>query len=285
RAEDNGKPQREFDETHTSLMADLTQVSIHKKHERFLKLLEKTVQYEHPLAEPEKEQAKEKDGVLYMADDQWTVESSEEYAIYTYPQALISRNSNKPFFVASPKLFTLMFDNDSVSTISVSMNEDEIKARKINLNGKTAKILKLGEVADVKHGMTTGDNKSYIHAEKGAWGNYKSVDHDKVLTESEMEALSEDEWYYGFDKSKFDGKFLIPHDKGGQSDTGGGWLPKYHVPTQYYLRWDSESVEEMMKLVGHRHDNPQYYGLPGLTFSPTGYYAPTFRLNSKSVFG
>ncbi len=100
-----------------------------------------------------------------------------------------------------------------------------------------------------------------------------------------MQTLTSEEWDKGFDIQKFNGKFLVPHDKGGESDSDDGWLPSYYVPTKYFIAWDKVSVSKMMALIGHRHDNTQYYGISGLTFSPTGLYAPTFRLNSASVFG
>jgi hypothetical protein len=145
--------------------------------------------------------------------------------------------------------------------------------------------VKLGDIADVKHGMTTGDNGKYIYSTFEARGNYPIVDLEKVLTNLEMKSLTNEEWKFGFDKTKFNGKYIVPHDKGGESDSDDGWLPSYYVKTDYYIAWDKKSVSEMMNLIGHRHDNPQYYGNTGLTFSPTGIYAPTFRLNSASVFG
>jgi hypothetical protein len=178
--------------------------------------------------------------------------------------------------------------NDSGKDLKKEVREiggKKVQLRKIPLNGKEIEVVKLGDIADVKHGMTTGDNATYIYANANARGSYQEVDYSKVLNIDEMKTLSEEEWNYGFEKRNFGGKYLVPHDKGGESETEDGWLPSYNVPTQYYIAWDKESVSKMMKLIGHRHDNPQYYGKEGLTFSPTGVYAPTFRLNSQSVFG
>ncbi len=263
-AERNTK--KEIDERHICLMADLTNISIHDNYEHFIEVLNQT---------------KGVDFEITKANI-----SNEEYAIYYYPQALIKTNSNLPFFVASPKLFALM--NDSGKDLKKEIKEiggKKVQVRKIPINGKEIEVVKLGDIADVKHGMTTGDNATYIFAHTSARGTYQEVDFSKVLNLSEMQSLTREEWNVGFDKNKFGGKYLLPHDKGGESDSDDGWLPNYFVPSQYYIAWDKDSVSEMMRLIGHRHDNPQYYGLEGLTFSPTGVYAPTFRYNSASVFG
>jgi hypothetical protein len=173
----------------------------------------------------------------------------------------------------------------SVKKAKINIGKQNLEARIIEINSQKIPIVKVGQIAEVKHGMTTGDNQTYIYAELSAQGNYKVANHEHVLSKEEMESLTRDEWNLGFDKAKFNNKYLVPHDKGGASDATEGWLPNYFVPTKFYIKWDKKSVSAMMQLPGHRHDNPQYYGLEGLTFSPTGEYAPTFRLNSSSVFG
>lgn len=258
--------QREMDDNHICLMADMTNISIHDNYDRFVEILNQTK-------------------IAVNAPDI----STPEYAIYRYPQALIRTNSNLPFFVASPKLFALMNDGNDPTNKPIKeikkIGGKQVDVRKITMNGKEIEVVKLGDIADVKHGMTTGDNDSYIYADEIARGSYQLVDSSKVLTKSEMQTLTSEEWDKGFDIQKFNGKFLVPHDKGGESDSDDGWLPSYYVPTKYFIAWDKVSVSKMMALIGHRHDNTQYYGISGLTFSPTGIYAPTFRLNSASVFG
>jgi hypothetical protein len=258
--------ERELNPNHVCMMADLTNISIHDDYDHFVEILEHTK------------------GLAYTKLGQEI--STPEYGIYYYPQSLINSNSSKPFFVASPKLFGLMNDSGPNLTKSIqTIGGKQVQVRKIPMNGKEIEVVKLGDVAEVKHGMTTGDNGTYIYADSSARGTYQEADINKVLTNEEMASLSTKEWNCGFNKKKFSGKFLVPHDKGGESNSSDGWLPNYLVPTKYYIAWDSKSVSEMMNLIGHRHDNPQYYGKEGLTFSPTGVYAPTFRLNSASVFG
>jgi len=305
RPADNGQPVPEFDDSHTSLMADLTQISIHKQHERFLQLLEKTVQYEHPLAEPDQEQAEEKDGVLYMSDDHWTIESSEEYAIYTYPQALINRNSNKPFFVASPKLFALIFDDEQVPTTTVTLNGDEITAREITLNNKTVEVVKLGQIADVKVGLQTGDNDSYLFQNPEARGNYRDINdyREYLLTEDDLERIQQDEEIRidvienGISKDDpdsdryFGGRYIVPYDKGGKSNSSGGWLPNYFVQPDYFIDWSEKHASCLVnsELISESSSTPYprnkaTYFKKGITYSRTGDYAPTFRMGTGSVF-
>ena len=65
-------------EDHSCLMADLTNVSIHENYTRFLQLLYRTT--EAVGQEGEDVQAH------VMSGDGWRSESSEEYALYHYPQ-------------------------------------------------------------------------------------------------------------------------------------------------------------------------------------------------------
>ena len=104
----------------------------------------------------------------------------------------------------------------------------------------------------------------------------------------------------------FDGRYFVPYDKGGASDIDEGWLPNYYVPTDYYIDWSEKSLERMKTLTiaarirtkGQTREikphyettncavfrNTEFYFREGISFSDTGFYAPTFRLNSKAVF-
>jgi len=93
--------QKEIDENHICLMADLTNISIHDNYERFVEVLDQTKGVDFETAQANI--------------------SNEEYGIYYYPQALIKTNSNLPFFVASPKLFALM--NDSGKDLKKEIKE------------------------------------------------------------------------------------------------------------------------------------------------------------------
>jgi hypothetical protein len=80
--------EREIDDNHICLMADLTNISIHDNYDHFVEVLNQTK------------------GVDFESTDAIHCVSNEEYAIYYYPQALIKTNSNLPFFVASPFNFS-----------------------------------------------------------------------------------------------------------------------------------------------------------------------------------
>jgi len=201
------------------------------------------------------------------------------YARYTYPQSLIKTYDNLSFFIASPTLYKLMSDN---------------------------KFSQLENIAEVKQGLATADNDYYICKRKGVRGSYSILDESKLLTEQEIAHLTDSEKLNGVEPEKYSGRYFLPYDKGGESDTGEGWLPNYYVPTQYFIDWSIKAVQRLrsatiadvkkrkgqidkikpgdIKKVASRFQNQDYYFREGLTFSRTGQYAPTYRLNSSSVF-
>lgn len=181
-----------------------------------------------------------------------------EYARYTYPQALIARYANLSFFVASPRLYALMHEPT---------------------------LVRLGDIAAAVHGISTGNNKKYIRAAKSVRGNYPPLEDWMRMPGAEMAQLSEAEKIGGVAKDwqALAGCF-VPLEKGGESDASGGWLPNYHVPTEYYINWAKGAITDMRKNIGSRFINSEHFFKPGLTFSISGVYAPTFRLNSSGVF-
>lgn len=180
-----------------------------------------------------------------------------DISTYCYPQALCTRDPNHPIFVGSPDLFRLMVEPG---------------------------VVRLGMVAEVKHGLTTGATKRFVYSLAGVPGGYRAADPALVVSADELRGMSDDEKQHGFDPGRFDGKYLVPYDKGGGSRIVEGWLPCYWAPTEYYIDWRESSVAAMKKLPGFRHDGRRFYFRPGVTFSHTGQYAPTFRLGSASVF-
>ncbi|MGI9013214.1 MAG: HsdM family class I SAM-dependent methyltransferase [Phycisphaerales bacterium] len=200
-------------------------------------------------------------------------------ARYTYRQSIIRTYDNLSFFIASPRLYCLMSD---------------------------PRCVRLDAIADVKVGLQTGDNQYYIRKEATARGSYDIIDRSKVLTEDEIAGLSDDEKQNGVHPANYAGRHFVPHDKGGASDAQSGWLPNYYVPTDYYLDWSGESVARLRQATvadvkrrkGSKHDvrladelrlasrfqNAAYYFQQGITYSQTGYYAPTFRMGCGSGF-
>ncbi|WP_395094553.1 Eco57I restriction-modification methylase domain-containing protein [Armatimonas sp.] len=202
------------------------------------------------------------------------------YARYTYPQATIATYENHSFFIASPKLYGLMSD---------------------------ARFTKLGTLADVKVGLQTGYNEYYLRKKDGVRGSYQILNEAEILTEKEIANLTDNEKQNGVDLKKYGGRFIVPFDKGGESEASEGWIPNYYVPTGYFIDWSKSSVDDLrtLTIADVKEDknednkiqlddnekraavirNPQYYFRKGVTFSPTGIYSPSFRIGCGTVFG
>ncbi|OQY80265.1 MAG: hypothetical protein B6D41_21280 [Chloroflexi bacterium UTCFX4] len=180
------------------------------------------------------------------------------YAHYTYPQSLVSSYGNCSFFVASPHLYAILSDR---------------------------RFTRLGEVADAVHGISTGNNRKYVRAEQSAHGRYEIIEDWMKMPVEEMKQLSSTQKIRGVDKDwrALRGCF-VPFEKGGESNASEGWLPNYHVPTQYYVNWARGALADMRKNPGFAWKNERFFFKKGLTFSISGIYAPTFRLNSEGLF-
>lgn len=272
-------------------MVDLTRVSIHAEHDRFLHLLFETA------------------GSHRRADV-----STESCAVYTYPQALIATNTNLPFFVASPKLFALMNDTTAPVTLR-EIGGRTVQVRTVTLNGRPIEVTKLEQIAEVKQGLATGDNDAYLFQVAEARGNYRDIARytQYLLTEDDLRRIRENPTLraevveHGISKDApdspryFGGRYIAPYDKGGESDSEEGWMPNYHVPTNYFIDWSEWAVERMKTLttrarnrargeaggddrLASRFQNADTYFTDGITFSSRGVYAPTFRVNSGSVY-
>lgn len=254
---------RSFDDTHHCQMVDMTNVSIHENYGRFTEILQQT------------EQNGENNQI-----------SNSEYAIYYYPQSLIRINSNLPFFIASPKLFALM--NDSGTNLKkelIELEEKNLQIRKIEINGKEIEIVKLGDIGAAPHGISTGNNSKYVRVKEGTKGSYDVIEDWMICPKKYLSSISDNEKVNGLNMewTELTGCF-VPFEKGGESDSDDGWLPNYYVPTQYYINWTKGAIRDMKKNPGFRWFNLQYFFKKGLTFSISGIYAPTFRLNSGGVF-
>lgn len=180
---------------------------------------------------------------------------TETYARYTYPQTLIATHENLSFFIGSPTLWKLM---------------------------SSPAIVPLNEIAEVKYGIRTGDNRRFLYKSLGARGNYPIADLSMVLTSEEIFNLTREERLNGFLPERFQGKNLVPLDRGQAAEAEEGWLPNYSLVCEYFINWSRESVDAIKELQGMR--NPHYYFKKGISFSWTGQYSPTYRKNSASVF-
>ncbi len=267
-------------------MADLTNVSIHDQYERFLHLLYQT------------------EGFARRQNV-----SNQTYAIYHYRQSLVRTNSNLPFFVASPKLFALM--NDTTAPVThEEIGGKRVPVRTVQMNGRDVRLVKLGDIAEVKQGLATGDNDAYLFQKRDARGSYRPIQEyeEFLLTEADLERIRSDESlrfdviHKGISKDEpgspryFGGRYIAPYDKGGESDSDEGWMPNYWVSTNYFIDWSEWAVNRMRTLtIGQRDSttrdtvcavfrSPVRYFTEGISFSRTGVYAPTFRFGSGGPF-
>ncbi len=230
-----------------------------------------------------------------------------DFAVYAYPQSLLQTNSNHPIIVGSPKLFALMNDT-TVPIIDKDINGSTIAVRQVEFNDKTIELVRFGDVADVKVRLQTGDNKNYLFQKANSRGNYRDIDLFKefLLTDGDLETIRNNETIRlkvienGIHKTNtetnfdndcyFDGRYIIPHDKGGESDVDSGWLPNYYVETNYYIDWSCEALFQIKNIKGEngklksRFQNINFYFQNGIDYSQTGAYCPTFRISSAAVF-
>ena len=290
-----------FDPNHICQMTDMTNISIHDNFDHFVEVLRQT------------------EGVDFDARNLPANISNPEYAVYYYPQNLIKTNSNLPFFVASPKLFALMNDgndnNNKPSTQLATFQEKQIKVRTFIINEKEVQVVKLGDIADVKVGLQTGDNHAYLYQNPEARGTYRSIEDYKayLLTDADLEKIRDNEHLRlavidkgintdnPYSECYFEGKYIIPYDKGGESDAEGGWMPNYFVPTNYFIDWSEWAVHRMKTLTTKeknklenigggdnklcsRFQNVDTYFQKYVSYSRTGIYAPTFRLGTPSPY-
>jgi len=239
--------------------------------------------------------------------------STPKYAVYAYDQELIRINSNLPIFVGSPKLFTLMNDNDC-ETIAREVAGKSVLVRQIQFNDKFIDLTRFGDIADIKQGLATGDNKAYLFQNPESRGGYRSIEDHKqfLLSVRDLANIASDEnlrlkvIVRGFHKSQdepefdedlwFGGRYIVPYDKGGESDTDSGFLPNYYIPTNYFIDWSSWAVDRMKNLTINDRDgkgkdvraavirNSEYCFRKGLSESRVGMYTPTFRIATDTIF-
>lgn len=277
-------------------MADMSNIDIHEDFEHFMDILSRSTMQ-----------------IINVAN--------EEYAIYNYEQKLIKNCSNLPFFVASPKIFGLMNDADrNAIRGTTQLGGISIPFRQASINESIIRVVNLGLVSEVKTGLQTGDNPAYLFQDPDARGTYKDINLfvEKVLNDEDFNRISKDKKLrldiisngISIDNTRsqryFGGRYILPYDKGGESDSDGGWLPNYYVPTNYYIDWSEWAVNRMKSLtiadririnkekkkINARAENtlaavirsPQTYFLPAINVSRVGMYSPTFRVSSNAPY-
>jgi type I restriction-modification system DNA methylase subunit len=191
--------------------------------------------------------------------------STSTYARYTYPQNLIPTYDNLSFFIGSPNLYRLM---------------------------SAKRFVRLNTIADVKQGLATADNQYYLRKRPDSRGSYQILDQSHLMSEKDLANLSDSEKVNGVNPAKYRNRHFVPYDKGGPSDADGGWLPNYYVPTDYFIDWSQTAVtrlktktsEKQGGRLASRFQNFDCYFKEGISFSDTGFYAPTFRVGCCGVF-
>ncbi len=197
----------------------------------------------------------------------------------------------------------------------VQLGDQTVQARLIALNGKHVPVVKLGQIAEVKQGLATGDNDAYLFQNPAARGTYRSIDDYRqfLLTEADLVRIQQNERLRmsviekGISKNDpkseryFGGRFIVPYDKGGESDVETGWMPNYFVATNYFIDWSEWAVDRLLTLTTRernrkagepggneklcsRFQNKEFYFRSGFDYSPTGIYSPTIRKNTNAIF-
>jgi hypothetical protein len=198
-----------------------------------------------------------------------------KYAVYTYPQNILNIKRTKPIIVGNPNIYV-----------------------RINLHSQNL----LSEFFEIKRGIDTGLNEEYLFQSSNSEKSYKLIEgySDKTFEPADLQKIMMDEDVRndiisnGFsvdlnDRFYYEGKYIVPFDKGGSSDTESGWLPNYYVKSDYYINWSENSVKSLYRRSKYESNkanlrNPEYWFKTGITYSARGIYSPTFRLNSNAIF-
>jgi len=174
-----------------------------------------------------------------------------EFAVYSYKQNLISKNSCIPIFTASPDIFKNTFESET-KLLSTHHYIDEMCG-----------------------GVKSYGDKLYIKNRFGHMGYPKIMDSEIVERE-----LTQDEKENGINESD---KIYLKYDKGGETiNNNTGFFNSYIKPIEFYFKWDSTTVEKLKKNNGLR--NKHRYFSEGIGVSTVGVYAPIFRYSKFDLF-
>lgn len=218
-----------------------------------------------------------------------------QFALDQYPQHQIFQHPQHVFFSCSLDAFAYLSTTNLQST----------------------NLQKLKTYAQIKVGLQTGDNQNYLFQTPTKNLIYPmlsselqafTLNHQELVQIQSNENLRQKIIYQGFSldpKSDryLNGKWIVPYDKGEESDVNALWLPNYHVPTHYWLKWDEKSVQKLHQNQLARSSrerangkylntkklsylrNMDFYFKSGISYSSVGTYAPSFRLGSGGIFG
>jgi hypothetical protein len=200
--------------------------------------------------------------------------------VYEIPCALTAALPGNPIFIGSPALAELAADGETrLETVSPGHTA---RVRTIFRNGTPVRLVRLGDIAATPHGISTGNNARYVRVEPGTPGRLPIIQPAMRTAPERLARVDDDERQHGFRATG--GPCHVPFDKGAASHTEDGWLPNYYVPCPYWIDWSEEALADMRRNPGFAWKNWRYFFRPGLTFSVSGAYSPTFRLNAGGVF-
>ncbi len=169
----------------------------------------------------------------------------------------------------------------------------EAPVRTIVRHGTAVRWVRLEDVAEIRHGLSTGANARYVRIREpgrrtsgpgslpAPSRSYPSLDPANLVAAARLACITDAEREHGLPD---DEPHFVPFDKGSSSAAADAWLPNYLVPSPYVLDWSRSALADMRRNPGFSWKNWRYFFRPGLTFSVSGVYAPTFRLNSAGVF-
>lgn len=150
----------------------------------------------------------------------------------------------------------------------------------------------LGELATVAVGVQTGDNHAYLFATPEAHGRYRLLDPERLLRPEELAGLRREERERGVEPERYQGRHLVPFDKGGRSLDETRSLAAWWRPLLYAIDWSRDAVTRMRTLrsptnpgrLRSRLQNLELGFRPFLVASRVGRYAPTYVLGQGGLF-
>jgi len=208
-------------------------------------------------------------------DTTWRIclgKRSAQIGRYSYPNGIIWKNSNAPFFHSCPKLFKLTWDVGIYApTYSNFINGDEVTIQKPTtnreFNGQSIELIRLEEFANVRVGLQTGDDNYYLKKEKNARGTMGVVDDSKILTTSDLSVIENDEQLRmkiikkGIKINDFEGRTFVPFVKSPKQKSGD--LNMFSCEVEYYIDWNEKMVDQLYNYsIGdvRRRKNPKFKG-------------------------
>jgi hypothetical protein len=111
---------------------------------------------------------------------------------------------------------------------------------------------RLDQLADVKHGLSTGKNAAVVRL----WYEVSFDDIGLVMKTREQALESNRKWF--------------PYNKGGE-------FRRWYGNVEHVLRYDSAGQKQMASFPGHRHDGRSHYFRQGVTWSKVSAGRPAFR--------